>query len=94
VSIEGEFAFVRAVGNFCKSSVRAERFKGNYNFNVKEQIEMREVVERKGESRESVSVAFIGGGGGQIGRLARDMAREEGSGIRVVWVVRVGENPG
>jgi hypothetical protein len=40
VLIKGEFAFVRAVGNFCKSSVQAGRFKGNYNFNVKEQMEM------------------------------------------------------
>jgi hypothetical protein len=35
VSIEGEFAFVRAVGEFCKKGVRAGRYRGNYNFNLK-----------------------------------------------------------
>jgi hypothetical protein len=51
--------------------VRAESFKGNYNFNVKEQMEMREIFERKGEKRENVTVAFVGGC--QIGRSAREM---------------------
>jgi hypothetical protein len=48
VSIEAEFAFVKAVGNFCRESVHSGNFKGNYNFNIKQQMEMRDFIERKG----------------------------------------------
>jgi hypothetical protein len=79
VSIEGEFSFVRAVGNFCKKSVRAGSFKGNYNFNVKQQMEMRELVERKGGKREDVTVVLVGGS--QMGRLARELDSKQGVGV-------------
>ncbi len=85
VSIEGEFSFVRAIGNFCRTSVRAGSFKGNYNFNVKQQIEMREFVERKGEKREDVTVVLVGGS--QMGRLARELDNRQGVGV--VGMVRV-----
>jgi hypothetical protein len=52
VFIEVEYAFVRAVGNFCKGSVWAGSFKGNYYLNVKKQMEMRDFVERKGDKKE------------------------------------------
>ncbi len=79
VSIEGEFSFVRAVGNFCKKSVRAGSFKGNYNFNVKQQMEMRELVERKGGKREDVTVVLEGGS--QMGRLAKELDSKQGVGV-------------
>jgi hypothetical protein len=76
---------VRAVGNFCRTSVRAGSFKGNYNFNVKQQMEMREFVERKGEKREDVTVVMVGGS--QMGRLARVLDSRQGVGV--VGMVRV-----
>jgi hypothetical protein len=79
VSIEGEFSFVRAVGNFCKKSVRAGSFKGNYNFNVKQQMEMRELVEQKGGKREDVTVVLVGGS--QMGRLAKELGSKQGVGV-------------
>jgi hypothetical protein len=85
VSIEGEFSFVRAIGNFCRASVRSGSFKGNYNFNVKQQMEMREFVESKGEKKEDVTVVMVSGS--QIGRLARELDNRQG--VRVVGVVRV-----
>jgi hypothetical protein len=85
VSIEAEFAFVRAVGNFCRESVRSGNFKGNYNFNIKQQMEMRDFIERKGGRKETVKIALIGGS--QIGRIAKEM--ENGRGVRVVGTIRV-----
>jgi hypothetical protein len=41
VSIEGEFVFSRAVGEFLKEEVRAGTFKGNYVLNLKEQLKVR-----------------------------------------------------
>ncbi len=35
VSVEGEFAFTKAVGEFRRGAVRAGRYKGNYCFNLK-----------------------------------------------------------
>ncbi len=57
--------------------MRAGSFKGNYHFNVKRQMEMREFAECKGEKKENVTVALVGGG--QTGRLAREM--ENGTGL-------------
>ncbi len=85
VSIEAEFASVKAVGNFCRESVRNGNFKGNYNFNIKQQMEMRDFIERKGGKKEIVRIALIGGS--QIGRLAKEM--ENGRGVRVVGTIRV-----
>jgi hypothetical protein len=85
VSIEGEFSFVRAIGNFCRASVRAGSFKGNYKFNVKQQMEMREFVERKGKKLEDVTVVMMGGS--QMGQLARELDSRQG--VDVVGMVRV-----
>jgi hypothetical protein len=41
-------------------------------------MEMREFVECKGEKKENVTVALVGGG--QIGRLAREMENRTGLG--------------
>jgi hypothetical protein len=85
ISIEGEFSFVRAIGNFCRASVRAGSFKGNYKFNLKQQMEMGEFVERKGRKLENVTVVMIGES--QMGRLARELDRRPG--VDVVGMVRV-----
>ncbi len=41
ISVEGKFAFTKAVGAVCKEAVWEGRFKGNYKFNLREQIEQR-----------------------------------------------------
>jgi hypothetical protein len=41
ISIEGEFAFTKALGEFCKAAVWGGRFKGNYHFNLKGQMKQR-----------------------------------------------------
>jgi hypothetical protein len=87
VSIEGEFAFVRAVSNFCKRGVREVRYKGNYSFNVKKQMQMRELIEQKGNKSSSVSMVIVGGS--QMGRLAKEIARDEESRLKGAGVVRV-----
>jgi hypothetical protein len=38
VSMEGEFVFSRAVGEFLREEVRNGTFKGNYMLNLKEQM--------------------------------------------------------
>jgi hypothetical protein len=82
VSIEGEFAFVRAVGEFCKKGVRAGRYRGNYNFNLKRQMEVREMIERKSERREDVSVVFVGGEPiGMAGQGDFQRGRERSAGV-------------
>ncbi len=87
VSIEGEFAFVRAVSNFCKKGVRDGRYKGNYSFNVKGQMEMRELIEQRGNKSSSVSLCIVGGS--QMGRLAKEISSGEGLGLKMVGEVRV-----
>jgi hypothetical protein len=87
VSIEGEFAFVRAVSNFGKKGVRDGRYKGNYSFNVKRQMEMRELIEQKGNKSSSVSMCIVGGS--QMGRLAKEISSGDGTGLKVVGEVRV-----
>jgi hypothetical protein len=87
VSIEGEFAFVRAVGNFCKKGVWNSRYKGNYSFNVKRQMEMRDLFEQRGNKVNTVSLCIVGGS--QLGRLAKEIANGEGNGLKVVGEVRV-----
>ncbi len=87
MSIEGEFAFVRVVSNFCKKGVREGRYKGNYSFNVKRQMEMRELIEQKGNKSSSVSMCIVGGS--QMGRLAKEISSDEETGLKVVGVVRL-----
>jgi hypothetical protein len=45
ISMEGEFGFGKAVGEFLREEVRAGTFKGNYLLNLKEQMRMRELRE-------------------------------------------------
>jgi hypothetical protein len=59
VSIEGEFAFTRAIGSYCREAVREGRYKGGYKFNIKEQMAQRALVEKR--KTEKVRVLFMGG---------------------------------
>jgi hypothetical protein len=34
ISVEGEFAFTRALGEFCRKAVAEGHYKGNYRFNL------------------------------------------------------------
>jgi hypothetical protein len=45
ISVEGEFVFSRAVGEFLREEVRAGTFKGNYRMNLREQMRMRSLRE-------------------------------------------------
>jgi hypothetical protein len=57
VSIEGEFAFTKAVGEFCRRAVKEGRYRGNYRFNLKGQMEQRAwVKEKKIETKKMVMV--------------------------------------
>jgi hypothetical protein len=64
ISVEGEFAFVKAVGSYCKEAVREGRFKGSYKLNIKEQLAQRASVEKR--KMEKVRVVIMGGS--QMGR--------------------------
>jgi hypothetical protein len=54
ISVEGEFAFTRALGEFCRKAVAKGHYKGNYRFNLRGQMEMRSRVDE--ERIETVSV--------------------------------------
>jgi hypothetical protein len=71
MSMEAEFAFTRAVGDFCREGVREGSFNGNYVMNVREQMEER-VRLREGESKKC-RVLFVGGS--QVGRMMEDVGR-------------------
>jgi hypothetical protein len=83
VSMEAEFAFTRAIGDFCREGVREGSFRGNYVLNVREQMEERVRV-REGESKKC-NVLFVGGS--QIGRMWEDIAKVGKQVVREgVWV--------
>ncbi len=74
VSVEGEFAFTKAVAAYCKEAVREGSFRGSYVLNIKEKMEQRAVrAEREGWK---VNVLMVGGS--QIGRIGREMERKGG----------------
>jgi hypothetical protein len=56
VSVEAEYAFTKAVGEFCKEAVREGSFKGNYVFNLKEQMGKRTSVEGETQSETDLLV--------------------------------------
>ncbi len=65
VPVDGEFAFTKAVGEFCRGAVRAGCYKWNYRFNLKGQMEQRAWI--KGEKMEKMRIAIVGGS--QMGRM-------------------------
>ncbi len=84
ISIEGEFAFTKAVGNFCKVAVSRGRFKGNYRFNLKEQMRQRAGMGMR--NVEDASMVILGGS--QMGRM-KDEIVELKDGLRVEKMVRM-----
>jgi hypothetical protein len=85
VSVEGEFAFTKAVAAYCKEAVREGTFRGSYVLNIKEQMEQRAVrAEREGWR---VNVLMVGGS--QIGRIGKEMERKGGVAVERVDTVQV-----
>ncbi len=74
ISLEGEFAFGKAVGEFLREEVRAGNFKGNYILNLKDQLRMRELREQDGEKRLRVLVV----GASQMWRIGEELMRKDG----------------
>jgi hypothetical protein len=85
VSMEAEFAFTKAVGEYCREAVREGSYRGNYVLNIKEQMEQR--VRR--ESRDSGKVRVMVIGGSQMRRIGREMVRVGGTVIRDLRVIPV-----
>jgi hypothetical protein len=87
VSLEGEFVFSRAVGEFLRTEVRDGTFRGNYLLNLKEQLRMRCMRENGVDRR--VRVLLVGAS--QVGRLGAELMRLHEDKVRVVGVVRMGD---
>jgi hypothetical protein len=86
VSVEGEFAFTQAIGKFCRISVGDGTFKGNYQFNLKEQMTLR--ASWGGWKAEKV-VRIVMVGGSQMGRIKTELMRVGGEQVDVVGMVRI-----
>jgi hypothetical protein len=85
ISVEAEFAFTKALGDFCRKAVAEGHYKGNYRFNLRGQIEMRA---RSGEEkRDTVSVVFVGGS--QMGRIKDEIGKRMDASVRVEQMVRI-----
>ncbi len=85
ISVEAEFAFTRALGEFCRKAVAEGHYKGNYRFNLRGQMEMRA---RSGEEkRDMVSVVFVGGS--QMGRIKDEIGKRVDASVRVEQMVRI-----
>ena len=72
ISVEGEFAFTKAVAACCKAAVREGTYRGNYLFNIKEQMEQR--AEGDGSLGEKVRVLTVGGS--QMGKIGKELGRK------------------
>jgi hypothetical protein len=89
VSMECEFTFSKAVGEFLREEVRAGTFRGNYVLNLKEQLRVREW--RENETVKKVRVLMVGAS--QMNRLGDEMRKRHGDRVEVVGCVRMeGEN--
>jgi hypothetical protein len=87
ISVEGEFAFTRALGDFCRASVKEGTYKGNYRFNLKGQMENRAMEDAGKGKMDKVSVVFVGGS--QMGRLKDEIERMGEKSVVVQKMVRV-----
>jgi hypothetical protein len=65
--------------------VRTGRYRGNYRFNLKGQMEQRAWVKEK--TMETKKVVMVGGS--QFGRMRDEIVRMDGSGVRVEKMVRL-----
>ncbi len=87
VSMEGEFVFLQAVGEFLREEVRVESFRGNYMLNLKEQMRMR-CLRESGEDKR-LRVLMVGAS--QMGRIGDELSKMHGEKVRVVGRVRMSE---
>ncbi len=85
ISIESEFAFTKAVGEFLKEEVREGGYKGNYVLNVKEQLRVRTL--REDEDDRKVRVMLLGSS--QLRRVGNEMQRLKKEKIEIVETVRL-----
>jgi hypothetical protein len=85
ISIEGEFAFTKAVGEFLREEVREGGYKGNYVLNVKEQLKMRTL--REDEDERKLRVVLLGSS--QLSRIGNEMERKHKEKIEIVDRVRL-----
>jgi hypothetical protein len=85
VSVEGEFAFTKAVGEFCRGAVKEGRYRGNYRFNLKGQMEQRAWEKEKKTEQKKVVVV----GGSQLGRMRDEIVRMTETGVKIEKMVRV-----
>ncbi len=83
--MEGEFAFTKAIGEFCRGAVSGGRYKGNYRFNLRGQMEER-ARESNGE-REKCGVVLVGAS--QMGRVRREIEKMSDEDVEVVKMVKV-----
>jgi hypothetical protein len=86
ISVEGEFAFTKAVGNFCREAVREGRYRGNYKFNLKEQMEQKAKAEIVKEDSGKVRVLLVGGS--QLGRIGKEVEKVAKGKIEVGALVK------
>jgi hypothetical protein len=86
ISVEGEFAFTQAISKFCRESVREDSFKGNYQFNLKEQMVRRATW---GSWREEKTLRVVMVGGSQMGRIRDEMKKLGGDRVDIVGMVRI-----
>ncbi len=85
VSVEAEYAFTKAVGDFCREAAKEGSFKGGYRMNVKEQMEV-----RMGKIwSEGGKVRAVMAGGSQIGRLGAEVEQKGKEAVEVEGWVKV-----
>jgi hypothetical protein len=85
ISVEGEFAFTQAVGEFCRGAVSGGRYKGNYRFNLRGQ--MAERARETTEGKEKVGLVLVGAS--QVGRVGSEIVKTGIEGVEVVKVVKL-----
>jgi hypothetical protein len=85
VSVEAEYAFTKAVGEYCREAVKEGSFRGRYRMNLKEQVEARMgKIWSEGSRVRAVMV-----GGSQIGRMAEEMGQKGKDAVEVEGWVKV-----
>jgi hypothetical protein len=89
VSVIGEFAFTQEIGRFCRESVREDSFKGNYQFNLKEQM-ARSATWSGWREEKTLRVVMVGGS--QMGRIKDELKKLGGDRVDIVWMVRIPES--
>jgi hypothetical protein len=87
ISVEGEFVFSKAVGEFLREEVRVGAFKGNYMLNLKDQMRVR--CQRENGEDNRLRVLLVGAS--QMGRIGVEMTRTSEDKVRIVGRVRIAD---